>query len=79
MISTSRNKVEVVLHFFRGLSNEDKDVFIHQLRNELIDTKWSNILDAFHTDDISLAEIDAAVEEVRAERYAKRVGVAYSH
>ena len=75
MTTMAINKVDNIISQFRLLPDSGKDLFMRKLRKELLHTKFIQLLDEFRTDEISLKELDAEVEEVRKERYAKKLSL----
>lgn len=61
-----------ILELVKQLPPKQKIKLLKELEKETIDSKLTEILEAFKTNDISQADIDKEVESVRAARYAKK-------
>ncbi len=68
-ISLSYNQI---LALVKQLPASQKRKLSRELEKEMIDSKLTELLKTFRTDEISQEEIDREVEEVRAKRYAKK-------
>ncbi len=67
-ISLSYNQV---LELVKQLPKKDKVRLSQELAKEAIDTRLTRLLNSFTTDELSEAEVNQEVEEVRAEIYAR--------
>lgn len=61
-----------ILELVRNLSGEQKIKISQELEKETIDSKLTELLTAFRTDNLSIEEITAEVEQVRQDLYGKR-------
>lgn len=61
-----------ILELVKNLSRKQKIKISRELEKESIESKLTELLTAFHSDEISIEEITAEVEQVRQEIYDKR-------
>lgn len=61
-----------ILELVKQLPPKQKIKLSKELEKETIDSKLTEILNAFKTNELTQADIDKEVEFVRAARYAKR-------
>jgi len=61
-----------ILELVRRLPGEQKIELSRELEKESIESKLTELLNAFKTDELSLDEITAEVEDVRQKRYEGR-------
>lgn len=73
-----KNSVQIDLSFqqilsvVKKLSQQQKLKLSRELEKDLIDSKFTKLMSAFKTDEISEEDINEEVEIVRASRYEKR-------
>lgn len=60
-----------ILKLVKQLSKKEKVRLSKELEKEIIDTKLTELLKAFKTDDLDQSTIDKEVEKVRTELYAQ--------
>ncbi|MEB3233145.1 MAG: hypothetical protein VKJ64_19220 [Leptolyngbyaceae bacterium] len=63
---------EQILTLVKQLPPDEKQQLSQELAKDLIDSKLSDLLTTFHTDDLSLDTITAEVEAVRGKRHAQQ-------
>lgn len=63
---------EQILDLVRKLPRKQKIAISKELEKEAIETKLSQLLNTFKTDELSLDTIDEAAEKVRQKRYEKQ-------
>lgn len=63
---------EQVLALVKQLSGPEKIKLGQELEKDLRDQKLTQLLEAFQTDDLSMADITAEVEAVRGEHHAQQ-------
>jgi hypothetical protein len=63
---------EQILSMVKQLPRQQKVKLTKELEKEAIDSKLSQLLDNFKTDDLDLETIDKEVESVRQEIYEKQ-------
>jgi hypothetical protein len=63
---------EQILSLIRQLPNREKIRLTKELEKEVIESKLSQLLKTFKTDELDIATIDDEVEKVRKELYEKR-------
>lgn len=61
-----------ILGLVKQLPSEDKVKLSRELARESLDSRLSRLLSSFRTDELTLEEIDAEVEDVRSQLYAKK-------
>jgi len=61
-----------ILELVRRLPGEQKIELSRELERESIESKLTELLNAFKTDELSMDEITAEVEDVRQKRYERR-------
>ena len=63
---------EQILSLIRQLPNREKIRLTKELEKEVIESKLSQLLKTFKTNELDIATIDDEVEKVRKELYEKR-------
>jgi SMC interacting uncharacterized protein involved in chromosome segregation len=63
---------EQILSLIRQLPNQEKIKLTKELEKEVIESKLSQLLQTFKTDELDITTIDEEVEKVRQELYEKR-------
>jgi hypothetical protein len=63
---------EQILSLIRQLPHREKIRLTKELEKEVIESKLSQLLKTFKTDELDIATIDDEVEKVRKELYEKR-------
>ena len=63
---------EQILQLVKQLPEADKLKLSQELEKDTLNRKLTNILEAFKTDELSLATIDEEVEAVREELYTRK-------
>ncbi len=63
---------EQILSLIRQLPNQEKIKLTKELEKEVIESKLSQLLQTFKTDELDITTIDDEVEKVRQELYEKR-------
>ena len=63
---------EQILSLIRQLPNQEKIKLTKELEKEVIESKLSQRLQTFKTDELDITSIDDEVEKVRQELYEKR-------
>jgi len=63
---------EQILSLIRQLPNQEKIKLTKELEKEVIESKLSQLLQTFKTDELDVTTIDDEVENVRQELYEKR-------
>ena len=63
---------EQILSLIRQLPNQEKIKLTKELEKEVIESKLSQLLQTFKTDELDITSIDDEVEKVRQELYEKR-------
>lgn len=63
---------EQILSLIRQLPNQEKLKLTKELEKEVIESKLSQLLQTFKTDELDITTIDDEVEKVRQELYEKR-------
>ncbi|NBC24216.1 MAG: hypothetical protein GVX78_01200 [Bacteroidetes bacterium] len=61
-----------ILSIVRQLSKEDKIKLTQELEKEAIESRLSQVLKSFRTDELDLSTVNEEVEIVRKEIYAKK-------
>lgn len=61
-----------ILGLVKQLPSEDKVKLSRELARESLDSRLTRLLSSFRTDELSQEEIDAEVEDVRSQLYAKK-------
>ncbi len=63
-----------ILSLVNQLSKTDKIKLVEELEKEMIDSKFSSLLQTFKTEDLDFQTITEEVEKVRQEIYDQRKG-----
>ncbi|MBS9396008.1 MAG: hypothetical protein HEQ29_23830 [Dolichospermum sp. LBC05a] len=61
-----------ILSLVKQLSNSEKLLLSKELEKETLNNKLTELLERFHTDELSLEEITEEVEIVRSQIYARK-------
>lgn len=61
-----------ILSLVKRLSKKDKIRLTQELEKDAVDTKLTQLLKTFKTNDLNLSDIDKEVESVRQEMYEKQ-------